>query len=756
MTFLNALLALGALAFTVPLAIHLLFRSRFRTLEWGAMHLLDNVIRINRRRIQLLHLLLLFLRCMLPVLLAFCLARPVLTGFHSLPGDAPQSLILAIDDSRSMSARDASGISRMDHAKQSLGQWLGRMSRRDEVILIRSSNVEAPAATMGPQEAIGRLREVSADSGPIDLSALLRAAIEAADDASHPQRRVIVVSDFQSHNLNDATIKSTSRLNTLLAEKTIRPVFSFWNLGVDSDELANVSVESVELESPAVVAGRGARFSARLRNASDTPARDLRVVWSIDGQPLDPSIMSIPPRSSGTVRLSRRIEEAGVHTVAVSLEHADALIADNRRSIAVDVIREINVLLVDGKPSNRPLEGETDFLAIALSPFAFGGEDQPDAVRTHVVRNQRLDQEIAERSPDIVVLANVDSIRDADRNAISQFVLGGGALVVFDGDSIKSDEYNKAWASEEGSWNLPARMGSFVGSEAVADAKPLPIGPPNAQYSPWHVLGPADEQPFGDVDVYGYRRLTLIDPDQPSDPEGNETNSAAVKLLSMSGGDPIVVSARRGRGQVVQFAVPCDTAWTTFPMRRVFLPMMQQLVLDLAGSRKQMTVDVGNGFSVAISELASPLKEGEVIDETQNATFTLEPPRGSESVIEPTAGALPEILVSTTPVPGIYRVRQSTPIKETEVPIVTSTLRVAEVPSVESILRDAEPSRLTAVAASVDANIYGNMQALEADDRTRRYGREVWRWLLVGLLVFMIAELFIQQRTMRSTVVGAS
>ena len=58
MTFVNGILALGALAFSVPLVIHLLFRSRFRTVDWGAMHLLDTVVRINRRRIQLLHLLL--------------------------------------------------------------------------------------------------------------------------------------------------------------------------------------------------------------------------------------------------------------------------------------------------------------------------------------------------------------------------------------------------------------------------------------------------------------------------------------------------------------------------------------------------------------------------------------------------------------------------------------------------------------------------------------------------------------------------
>ena len=121
MTLLNGILALGALAFTVPLEIHLLFRSRFKTIDWGAMHLLESVVRINRRRIQLLHLLLLLLRCLLPVLLAFCLARPVLTGFHSLPGDAPQTVILALDDSRSMSARNESGIARFDQVKQELG-----------------------------------------------------------------------------------------------------------------------------------------------------------------------------------------------------------------------------------------------------------------------------------------------------------------------------------------------------------------------------------------------------------------------------------------------------------------------------------------------------------------------------------------------------------------------------------------------------------------------------------------------------------
>ncbi len=644
----------------------------------------------------------------------------------------------------------------MDRTKQSLIELLESLSRRDEVILIPSSGVDAPPAAMGAQDAIRRVRQLQAQSGPVDLGRLVRAAVDAADDGSHQQRRVLVVSDFQSGNVNDVAMESLGRLSTLLAEKSLRPVVSYLNFGVDSDELSNVAVESIEVDSPAVVAGRGTRFSARLRNASDMPMRDLRLVWSIDGKPLDPRTISISPRSTATSRLSHRIDEAGVHEVTVAVEHGDALIEDNRRSIAVDVIRQINVILVDGQPSNRPLEGETDFLAIALSPFAFGGEDQPDAVRTAVVRNQRIEKELADRKPHIVVLANVDRISDKGRAAIAEFVNGGGALVVFDGGAINVESYNQPWVGKSGSWKLPASLGEFVGTEASTQATPLPIGETNSQYSPWDVLGASDQQPFGQVAIYGYRKLTIEDPSSDNSTDSDDADAAAVKLLSMASGDPVVLSARRGRGRVVQFAVPCDAAWTTLPMRLVYLPMMQQLVLDLAGSRKQTTFDVGSGFSVPTSELAPSLPDNVKLDKKKQPTYTIEMPGQSENAIQPTTESSPQLLVASTQVPGAYRLRRTTAVEKGD-PVVTRTLRVVDVPALESQLRDADGSRLAAAAAAVEANVYNDVQTLQADDRTRRNGREIWRWLLFALLIAMIGELFLQQRSIRRTpIVGAS
>ena len=109
MTFLNQLLLFGAAAFVIPLIIHILNRSRFRTVEWGAMHLLESVIKVNHRRFRIDQLILLLVRCSIPVLLALCLARPVLTGSSALEGDAPVSLLVLLDTSYSMDAGAAGG-----------------------------------------------------------------------------------------------------------------------------------------------------------------------------------------------------------------------------------------------------------------------------------------------------------------------------------------------------------------------------------------------------------------------------------------------------------------------------------------------------------------------------------------------------------------------------------------------------------------------------------------------------------------------
>ena len=740
MTFITPLLALGALAFAIPLIIHLLHRSRFTTVDWGAWHLLDSVVRINRRRMQITNWLLLLLRCLIPILLAFCIARPIFTGFRSLPGDDPQSLVIALDDSRSMDAAANGQPSRIEQAKQGIIEQLRKMSRRDEVILLRSSRIDASPESMGVSEAIKRIQKIRAVSGPVDLSRIADAAAQAAAQGSHAQRRILLVSDFQSNSIATSSLDSISRIGARIAEQQPAPVVSFWNVASETSTLSNVSVDSVTVDSPAVVAGRNSQFSARIRNSSDDPVRDLRVIWSVDGVPLDPRLGTIDARSTSTARLSHRIDEPGVHEVTVTVEHADALAADNRRSIGVDVMREISVLLVDGKPSSKPLEGQADFLAIALSPFAFGGDDQPDSVSAAVITQREIAKTLEAETPELIVLANVTSISDDDKGRLASFVNKGGSLVVFDGDRVKPEDYNQAWKFDEGQLEFPAMMGDLNGdpdsrkqkaeTDGGSDKLPMRIGELNPLFSAWNLLAPGDQRPLNEVDVFAYRKLSVDPPkvDETGQPLQDETaadsNGESTVLLRMTNGDPVVVSARRGRGQVVQFALPCNASWSSLPLRMIYLPMMQQLVLDLAGRRKTTTLDVGQPIAVPTSELslAAFYQESEgstaerkqrVAEQDENAKYTIELPADGEVAISRAEITDDLLRWTATSEPGVLHFRRTIEAAEKDdstdastQPQIVQTIRVVEVPEEESQLRDTDPQRLSTVAASLDAESF--------------------------------------------------
>ena len=61
-SFLNSAALWGLALASIPIIIHLLFRRRFRRIDWAPMHYLKLSIQRNRRRIRLEQLLLLLLR----------------------------------------------------------------------------------------------------------------------------------------------------------------------------------------------------------------------------------------------------------------------------------------------------------------------------------------------------------------------------------------------------------------------------------------------------------------------------------------------------------------------------------------------------------------------------------------------------------------------------------------------------------------------------------------------------------------------
>lgn len=743
MSLLNSILAFGALAFTIPLVIHLIFRSRYRTIDWGAMYLLESVVRQNRRRMQITNLLLLLLRCLIPVLLAFCLARPVWNGLRALAMDAPKTLVIAIDDSRSMSTTPPGAPSRIELAKQQIRSILDDVSRRDEVILVRSSRLGAVPSKMGVSDALVALRKIDAQGNSVSLGNLLDAAISAAEEGSHPRRQILMVSDFQNASLDMASIEYAKRVavdyqSEGQGESANQLVIDLLNVSADWDELTNLSVESITIDSPVVTEKRSAVYSATIRNRSDLPARDLRLVWSIDGKDLDPRVVTVDANSTATNRLSHGIDTSGVHQVSVSIDRSDVLMADNRRSIAVDVISEVDVILVEGKPDRQALRGQADYLAIALSPFAFGGDDRPDPVRASVVTTGELSSKLDGTQCRVIVLAGVGQLPDSAKAQIADFVHAGGSLLVFDGPPLSADLYNSAWSSKGSELRFPARLGSIKG-DAQADAtsgenafdldRPLPL------YQPWRILARADENPFSGVRVTAYRELDVR--------EDSDDAQESIVVLRTTNGDPIVVMQGVGEGTVVQFAISGNDAWSTLPLRPVFLPMIQQLVLDLAGKQTDSTIAVGTPIVVADDSWPASSKPPR-----SDVRYTARTPGGEYEIAAPSSGE--PIRLTATYLPGLYEIekRVFAPSAPEQAETFTQA-RVASVNPAESLLMGATEDRINAFAEVLGATVFREATVLRSADRSRSFGYEIWRWLLAALLIAMVAELWLQQNLVR-------
>lgn len=757
MSFLNAAMALGAFAFIVPLGIHLLFRSRYRSMDWGAMFLLRDVVQANRRRMQWHHWILLAMRCAIPILLALAMARPLISSMRSMPGSQPISLVLVIDDSRSMSAAQ-----RSSNALGAVNGLLDSLSRKDEVLFIRSSQVNAPATSGSAQDARNDLRELFFDGPEAELGEMVDAAITACSVASHPFCRIVICSDFQENVLSSTSSGSIESLASRLASMNPAAELDFLNIAADeqADALGNVVVESIETENPAVLVDRRVAMSAVIKNHSEASLPALRCVWSIDGVNVHTENVSLTPRGSTTLRWSHVFERVGGASVTMSVQHSDALPADNQRRIAIDVMRQIRVWLVDGSPSNEPLQSETDFLKVALSPFAFQAtrhqaddSDNPrDVVSTKVLTSNAFRRAITKLNlpnrsddevPDLIVLANVKESAETEfSDSMRAYLRQGGNALIFDGDQINADPDKINADPDKGSptdgqqdsqsgWDqcdwLPG-----IPMQTIELDRTFRIEPPGGRYKPWALLGGSGDSLFDSVEVQQIRKLK---------PRDEETNV----LMRSESGLPLVLerSVLLG-GRVVQFAIPCDNAWSNLPLRPVFLPLIQQLVLDLAGGANGLNGRPGSTMVITPPRLDAKVNRWRVtMPDGESAVLPVAIPI-NRSVEGSADSESSQLQFPSTSRVGVYRFVPLTE-DESQSPLAAS-VRVIEISADESTLRPAAPEILQRTLERLGGNSFSSIDDWLAGAKQDRFGLEIWRPLLWGLLLVMIAEVLWQQR----------
>src|SRR5881227_1617019 len=95
--FVNGLMLAGLGGAAVPLALHLLSRARYRTVNWGAMMFLTGAGRNELRRGRIRQWMLLLIRMAVVAVLAVALARPVI-GQATNAANEPKAIAAIVVD----------------------------------------------------------------------------------------------------------------------------------------------------------------------------------------------------------------------------------------------------------------------------------------------------------------------------------------------------------------------------------------------------------------------------------------------------------------------------------------------------------------------------------------------------------------------------------------------------------------------------------------------------------------------------------
>lgn len=663
MLFLNTLLLFGLLTVSIPIIIHLLHRRSEKKVDWGAMlFLLDSLVR-RRRRILIEEILLLGTRCLLLALLALALARPFITAGSQVPwvivlpmlllsiaafgasvalwrypkwrrgvfltavafllaagasvmlerwlnlqrfgAGLERDVVLVIDGSSSMTM-GSDGISNFERALEEAETIIKNAGRQTAFGVILGCDVPSarmPTPVTDRRDLIGVLDELRPIGGAMRaLDSLALAAVVLAQ-GYNPSKQIVVITDGQDMGWETESPVRWQFLADTFANLPSAPQIIIRRLGL-APSLRNLAVAEVAVSREVIGTDRPVTINVIIENTGNESATPSDVRLEIDGTSLtDNTVDQLEPGESETVKFSHHFKKAGSHVVTARVTIGDDLADDDTRSIVLNAVEKLPVLIVDGNPAARFLERAASFTQLALSP-------KEEAVEAGVApglqqRIRFLVEPDVVNAPDIVdisdfakyrvvILADVPRLPQDAAQRIEQFTEGGGGVLIAPGRRAEPRFYNQ-WQTKNGGFFSPARMVSQEWQEE--DGRVFSPSISTFTHPALRLIADASQSDIGTLSLSSYWKLQE---------DAMDTTAGVGGRLNT--GDPILVEKQVGDGLVLQLCCSLDMQQGNLATRHAFLPMVHEVVYYLARQTGEiLSLDPGEGLSLRLTSFGAGL-----------------------------------------------------------------------------------------------------------------------------------------------------
>ena len=637
-SLLSPLLLLGLLGLGLPLLAHLLGRERPQKIRFAAMRFVSPREPVITQRRAVRDWPLLLIRLLMLALLVLVLARPVVGSEAEVTVLAePHDAVVLLDASASMELR-VEGRSDRERARERLDTLLDAMPPGSRIGLVisdpRAPQVELIEVSEGVDRIRARVDEWTLDRergprpGGWTLAEALPQAITMLGERQGERPRVV-------YAIGDPTGGGLGSLPAVAGEAvTIVPVPTRGRAG----EPAPAPPEHVGLREPTWAPApeldpRALRIEAVAhRYGGGEDLREVGVALFIGDEEVARTQVSLAAEGDAPIEFVHTPTTASSDPLRARVElledslGADPLTIDDRRQLWLTARDAVDVLIINGDPSDTRANDEIFFFATALS------SDSAGQLEIHGLAPDQLEDQLREGDPlvgvDLLVLANVRAPEPELAAKIVGHVEQGMGLWISVGDRVSATEYNQRFASV---LPLLLREAVYAGTApGRTEARSEGLAPISLAHPIFAGLSAGEG---GDLDLGTTRtkRMFLLDPDP---------RRGADIALGFTSGAPALITREAGKGRVALLTTTIDRDWGDLPLRPGFVPLVVRTARWLSAAG-------GSGSSGQLDIGASKTLE-------QSTPYTVYTPSGEALPVAPESAGEPTRFTRTDR-PGHYR-----------------------------------------------------------------------------------------------------
>ncbi len=687
-TFLNTII-LSALGLSlIPVIIHLLNRKKSKLVIFSSLEFLKSLQKKKMKKVKIQQILLLILRTAILLLAVMAFARPVskIQETTAIDAHTKTSVVIVIDNNVATSYLSENGMI-LDEIKLKTKQILNYLKEGDEALIIAAAGnlrTQDLAFTQNFSELKALTQQLNYQYTRSNINDAIYLALNALETASNVNREIYVLTPFFESGFNDERIPEQKGVKLIFVDCSVKT-------------FNNVGVQSVEIISKIIEINKPVELRAVVKNFSKERVQDLIVSVYLDGKRVGQSTVTISGEDEAVVDMKIVSSKTGFIQGSVEIDD-DLFAADNKRYFHLFIPQQIHVLLAGN--SSR----DTEFIKLALNPEPL--RNIPIKVKTVNVRQLAVEN-FSEYS--VVILSNIPRIDDALMRKIEVFLSSGNGFLIIPGTDAEVTNYNSVLSK--------IGFGKIVGIIDRSTKSDASTGFGRVDYSHPIISGIYDGKALMDrsMESPDFMKFFLT-----------ERTGTSQTLIAYSNNAPFMEETSLKNYNALFFTSAADLTWSNWPIKGLFVPLLNRSIHYLYAKNSDANRSYKTGKPVDIR-----------INSASGNEIAVNDPNGIELI--PKVRQLGEdvlITIPTAELPGIYYLTQRGEIK---------SMIDVNLDAVDMLFRRISEKKLDDLFVSMDYIVVGNTDNVENVILQSRYGTELWKWLIFGVLMLLIVETTISQ-----------